>query len=125
MISCSLFLAVSLHLGYLEDLNSVHPGVRCEEAPWAAGTYYNSEERISVFGSYTLDSDPWFAEFGVLTGYSNFELPVVPFVRFGYQYENVKLFIAPAGEAVSRTNEYGVTRIDIKIKPILGMEISF
>ena len=102
-------LALSMH--FLEgDWNETHPCVRYTDNGWTAGAYLNSEDAISKYVSYTF-GDEWFAEVGLVTGYSGWE--VVPMLRAGYNFnDNVSAFIAPAATI---QGEYGV---------VVGFEIS-
>lgn len=125
MITCGFLLALSLHVGIGDGWNGVHPGAKCESEPWTVGAYYNSERAVSVFGSYTLETGPWFAEFGVVTGYSGFKPPAVPFARFGVENDRVKYFISPALASIVHTNEYGVTTVKTLHGAVFGMEVSF
>lgn len=83
-------------------MNSINPGIY---ARWSngltAGSYYNSERRMTVWGGYTLhDSDDRFAlMLGVGTGYGKrrFTPMVIPSVRLGLnETTSVRLSLAAA-----------------------------
>lgn len=88
-----LCLALSLHL--LEgDWNAVHPCVRIEREGWVAGAFVNSERRLSLSVSREWQGGLWFAEAGLVTGYSGAR--VVPMVRAGYDLGHARVFASPA-----------------------------
>ena len=96
MFACSFLIAASLHVGLGDGWNTIHPGAKCEAGQWTVGAYYNSEFSPSVFGSYTLQSGNLFGEVGLVTGYSGFDFPVIPYLRAGLEFGNTKFFTAPA-----------------------------
>lgn len=65
-------LALSLHLGMEGNYNFIHPNVGLEWDNFIAGAYYNSVNKISLFGALKLDiSEKVKAEIGVVSGYSD------------------------------------------------------
>lgn len=88
-MSCTLVLALSLHVGLTKDYNQVHPGIDCG----SFGAYYNSDRKISLFVSHDLTDH---IEVGLVTGY---DYPIIPMVRFHYG----NLFITPAYETSTQS----------------------
>lgn len=106
-MSCFLGLALSLHVGFSQDYNGVHPGFHCQHSEkWTSGIYYNSEENPSVYSKLRFGKETWL-DVGLVTGYSE---PVLPFIRVGYE----NIFIAPSYEVSSE-----------RIGVIIGYEINF
>lgn len=92
-----LGLALSMHLGFEQEYNSVHPQVRLQHDNFVAGAYYNSEKTLSAYSGIELSKGKWNQEFGLVTGYSNADL--LPYLRTTYEFsDNSKIFIAPAFE---------------------------
>jgi len=67
---------VSMHVPANDGLNNNNPGIYVRhEAGWTAGMYYNSLERISVYGAYTFTTEvvspklPLSLTVGAITGY--------------------------------------------------------
>lgn len=87
-------IAISIH-ALAGDWNAVHPCVRATNQTWTVGTYYNSESAVSVYGSYTHHWGKWWAEGGLVTGYSGGD--IIPMVRGGRDInEKTRWFISPA-----------------------------
>jgi len=113
---CSIFLAVSLHMGLGDGWNDVHPGARCEVGQWTAGAYYNSERTISPYASYTFEHESLFLDLGIVGGYSGAD--VLPFFRAGVDLERAgKLFVMPGF-----VEEQDGT---LRIGAVMGYEITF
>jgi len=92
-----LGIALSMHLGFEQDYNSVHPHVRLQQDNLIAGAYYNSEEALSAYSGIELSNGKWSQEFGVVTGYSDAD--VLPYLRTTYELSNsTKIFATPAFE---------------------------
>ena len=89
-----LCVAFTTHLGMAGDFNEVHPCARLEFDQWTLGAYRNSETTLSVYGSYTFELGNLFAEVGAVAGYSG--AAVLPFARAGIEFDETRLFIAPA-----------------------------
>lgn len=103
-------LAMSMHMGLGGGWNETHPCIRYVEDRWTVGLFINSESSPSFYASYTLEDGPWFAEFGLVTGYSG--LPVTPMARVGVSLGgNVRLFAAP-----------GILMPQKEIGAVLGIE---
>ena len=104
-------LAFSTHIALAGDWNERHPCIRYTNNSWTVGAFLNSENTISGYGSYTFETDGWFLEAGIVTGYSGFE--IAPMIRTGYEFnDNIRIFAAPAATVKS---DYGI---------ILGVELS-
>ena len=95
-MSClSLLVALSLPIGLEGDYNNIHPHGRCNIDNWIAGTYYNSEENISVYAGKIIPNVDrnWDLEIGLVTGYSGMD--VAPMIR----YINDGWFVSPTYES--------------------------
>lgn len=88
----TLALGLSLHLGFEETYNPVHPHIRYQHESLIAGIYYNSEEKISTYVGQRLEYNDLGFEYGAVTGYSGGT--VIPFIRGTYK----NYFIAPGVE---------------------------
>ena len=109
MNSWTLMMALSAHLGFSGDYNSVHPHARyTDNSSYIAGAYYNSEYRPSVYAGREFRFDFATVELGAATGYRS--LPLVPFVRV----KKDNWWISPGYEV--STNRVGV---------VVGYEITF
>lgn len=88
-------LALTLHATE-GNFNDIHPTVRIYpiEQPLFVTAFFNSESAVSVGVGYTFRSDHWFADAGLLTGYDY--APVLPMVRMGYEWDNVRAWVAPS-----------------------------
>lgn len=88
-----LGLALTNHLSP-GDWNEAHPFVRYEEQRTVAGAYLNSESGLSLFVGGIFRHNQYFAEIGIVTGYSGAD--ILPFGRAGIESENTRYFIAPS-----------------------------
>lgn len=101
-------LAVSTHLGLTGDYNSIHPHVRISDDNIIAGAYYNSEERLSLYGGYNIDLTDTFAfEVGIVSGYPAIGT-VIPYARAVYDYGKINFFVAPAFEKYDNEIQHGL-----------------
>jgi hypothetical protein len=92
-MSClAIGLALSMHVGLASDYNQIHPYAKCETDKTITGVYYNSLEKLSLFGAikYKL-TDELLLDVGIVTGYV---YDVVPMARLRYK----NIFIMPAIE---------------------------
>lgn len=87
-------LALSAHMGFNGEYNAIHPHVRLEKDSYATGLYWNSEENLSTYLSYSFKMDKYFLEIGAVSGYSETN----PLVRAGIEVENFNLFVTPGFE---------------------------
>lgn len=93
-----LGIALSAHLGLEGDYNSIHPHVRVEHNQAIAGAYYNSEEKVSLYGGYRFEPiDSVGVELGLVNGYPAIG-GVTPYIRGTYDSGNTRFFIAPGAE---------------------------
>ena len=93
-----LGIALSAHLGLEGDYNSIHPHVRVEQNQAIAGAYYNSENRVGIYGGYRFEPmDNVGLELGLVNGYPAIG-GVVPYIRGTYDLGNTRFFIAPGAE---------------------------
>ena len=103
-----LGLALSQHLNFQNDYNSIHPHIRLEHGGYIAGLYYNSTREISPYAGYRFEHNGLGLELGAVGGYEQLG-STIPYVRFTYDInDNVVLFTAPAGERVDGEINYGV-----------------
>ena len=110
-----LGLGLSLHLGFSQDYNSVHPYVEYRHGNLRAGAYYNSEEHISVYGGVNLPVyDIFSVDTGLMSGYPNLTTDqshdFLPYAKFNYHYsDSITLFATPGAERqVDDTLQYGI-----------------
>lgn len=90
-------LALSLHLGFENNYNSVHPHVRFQHDSLMAGVYYNSEYTTSLYGGFLLESGRWNYEIGVVGGYNHDKM--YPFFRSTYKLnDSIIGYITPGIE---------------------------
>lgn len=92
MEALSLGLALSLHLGFEGEYNSIHPHLRYIQDNFIAGAYYNSEYKISPYAGYRLEHNDFGVEFGVVGNYSDAD--IAPYIRGTYK----QFFVAPGIE---------------------------
>jgi len=85
-------LGLSLHLGFTENYNNIHPHVRYQNEHIVSGVYYNSESSISAYLGKEFKFKDLGLELGVVSGYSM--SPVVPMIRATYK----NFYIIPAVE---------------------------
>lgn len=115
MCNVVVALALSAHIGLVGDYSSVHPAVYCEGDAFVAGAYLNSERSVSGFAAAKISQGDWWAELGIVTGYSSAD--ILPYARIGTDLsENASLFIAPAYEVWNEQKNYGA---------IIGIEMKF
>lgn len=96
-MSITLGLALSLHLGFEGEYNSIHPHLRYNVDNYIAGVYYNSEENVSTYVGKRFEHNDFGLEVGAVTGYTT--APVVPYARVTYD----NFFIAPGVEENDNT----------------------
>lgn len=88
-------LGLTAHIGLEHDYNEVHPHVRYSNDSIIAGAYYNSEERISLYGGYRYEpTENVGVEVSLVTGYPNY-IPIGPMVRVTHDIENIRTFASP------------------------------
>ena len=109
-----LAIATTMHLGLAGEYNEVHPSIQARfDNGLIAGTYYNSEDAVSVFAGLRGEWRGFFLEGGAVTGYEYSYL--LPYGRGGYEItDNFSVFIAPAFEAFD-----GLT-----VGAVIGAELS-
>jgi len=92
-----LCFAVTAHLAIGDGWNDLHPCARYVSEDFTIGAYLNSENTLSTYVSHTFEYDKWFAEAGLVTGYSSG--PVIPMLRAGYNVTDaISIFVSPAYE---------------------------
>ena len=88
-------LVLSMHLGFEQELNSIHPHVRLQQDNFVAGTYYNSEKSVSAYAGVELDWGKFNQEIGIVTGYNSAD--ILPYLRTTYELaDHSQVFAAPA-----------------------------
>ena len=99
MIDIVFSVFLSHHIGFVEkNFNQVHPHVAASYNNFAAGIYYNSERRISTYGTYTLYQGWFDVSVGIATGYVDSK--VLPLVILSKDIiNNVSLFVLPTIDA--------------------------
>ncbi len=91
-----LSIGLSLHAGFDDIYNEIHPHIRYENESVIAGTFINSIERLSWYGGYRTELDNWGFEFTLTTGYN---YKIGPAARVTYDYNDVtRVFISPGSE---------------------------
>lgn len=116
MDGITLGLVISLHLGLQGNYNSISPHVRYEKDGLITGIYYNSMEKLSVYGGYRVDSEGGVgAEFGIVSGYDKVA-PIVPYSRITYDIDSLRFYVAPG---VEKWND------DINLGLLTGVEVKF
>lgn len=92
-------LALSVHLGFNDVYNAVHPHFGFRNENVIIGTFFNSEEELSFYGGFRSEFNNIGVEYGLTTGY--YELGnVIPMLRLTYDIdENVRTFISPSVES--------------------------
>ena len=93
----SLSLGLSLHLGFDDHYNSVHPHIRFEHENFIAGAYYNSLENLSVYAGHRQEINNFGFEAALVTGYKNGSL--TPYIRGTYDVGKTRIFVAPGIES--------------------------
>ena len=109
----SIGLALSLHAGFSDDnFNKYHPFIEYETASnYAIGVMYNSENTVSVYAKKQWRfTDSSFIELGWATGYEEIEeeynIPVTPMLRLGYEITDSLTIWAMPGGAVTPDGEF-------------------
>ena len=99
MIDIVFSVFLSHHIGFVEkNFNRVHPHMSASYSNFTVGVYYNSERRISTYGSYTVYQGWVDVSAGVVTGY--IDSKILPFVSISKDIRNnVSLFVLPSIDA--------------------------
>lgn len=100
-------VALSLHIGFQDQYNNLHPQIRLQSEEFISGIYYNSEDKLSAYAGMEFNKGLWSHEIGIVSGYEN--SAVQPFVRSTYAFSNtVKGFVSPAIEKVNGKESVGI-----------------
>ena len=91
----TIALGLSLHLGFENEYNSIHPHIRYNNENFIAGAYYNSEYTLSTYIGKRWEYNDFGLEAGAVTGYYD---TVIPYARATYK----DFFAAPASERGER-----------------------
>ena len=108
-----LGLALSQHLNFQNDYNTIHPHIRLQDDYFIAGAYYNSEERVSPYAGIRYELLSSGIELGIVGGYPALGT-VLPYIRYTYDFNNTRFFVAPAGENING---------DISVGAVIGIEL--
>ena len=87
----TIALGLSLHLGFENEYNSIHPHIRYNNENFIAGAYYNSEHNLSTYIGKRWEYNDFGLEAGAVTGYYD---TVIPYARATYK----DFFAAPGVE---------------------------
>lgn len=91
-MSITAGIALSLHLGLAGEYNSVHPYISYERDKIIAGAYYNSVERISIYGGVKYEfSKDTSIELGLVSGYNS---NVIPMAKLNHK----QFYVMPAAD---------------------------
>jgi predicted porin len=91
-MSITAGIALSLHIGLLGSYNSIHPYASYDNDKFIAGIYYNSVERISIYGGvkYKFSKDTSL-ELGLVSGYND---NVIPMAKLNHK----QFYVMPAAD---------------------------
>lgn len=91
-MSITAGIALSLHIGLLGSYNSIHPYASYDNDKCIAGIYYNSVERISIYGGvkYKFSKDTSL-ELGLVSGYND---NVIPMAKLNHK----QFYVMPAAD---------------------------
>lgn len=102
-----LGLALTTHLGFGNDYNQIHPHIRLQNDSFIAGSYYNSEENVSIYAGKRIEKERWGYEFGLVSGYGSSE--IIPFFRSTYSVSHkINLFASPGYETKNNETSLGI-----------------
>lgn len=91
-----LSIGMSLHAGFDNNYNNVHPHIRYQNDWLISGVYLNSLDEFSYYGGYRHESGDWGTEIVLATGY-NYDIG--PLARITYDLtDNTRVFLNPAAE---------------------------
>ena len=109
-----LGLALSQHLNFNQEYNSIHPHIRLHHDSYIAGAFYNSEKRVSAYAGYRWDIGDFGFEAGAANNYPKLG-GIVPYLRYTYDLsDNAVIFASPSGEAWKGEINKGI---------VIGLEI--
>ena len=92
----TLSVGLSLHLGFDNNYNSVHPHIRFEHENFIAGSYYNSVRNNSTYAGFRREVDKLGFEAAFVTGYNH---KLSPMARVTYDHKNIRIFTHPGFES--------------------------
>lgn len=108
-------IVFTMHLGFYNSYNEVHPHVRVQKNQVVAGAFLNSESNISPYLGLRYDTNKTFIEGGIVHGYSYKE--TLPYARLGYKLgDNMNLVLTPGFEKKDNNINPGV---------VIGIELLF
>ena len=117
LTALTLSMGLSSHIGLEEDYNEIHPHVRYQNEQFITGVYYNSENKISMYGGYRIEpKQNTGIEIALVSGYDKVGT-IVPYVRGTYDIDsNTRLYVAPTAEKQNDELNIGIVfGFEIKI----------
>jgi hypothetical protein len=107
-------LATTIHLGFTEPLENLHPHILIEHEYFNTGIYFNSEGRVSPYLSYKSYTSSHYVEIGIVDGYS---IGLMPLFRLGTELSDTSsIFISPGFDNYNINNPGLVFGIEIILK---------
>jgi hypothetical protein len=101
----AILLSLTTHLNVEGDYNNIHPQIECEHTitNTIAGTYYNSENKISLYAGRRIElRKEWNIDLVVVTGYQIRDIQ--PMIRF----KKNNIYMAPMYEKHNNDTNYGI-----------------
>jgi len=100
-------IVFTMHIGFYNSYNEVHPHVRFQKNQVISGAFLNSEGNISPYIGLRYDTKKTFIEGGLVHGYSYKE--TLPYARLGYKLGgNINLLLTPGVEKRNNNINPGV-----------------
>ena len=118
LTALTLSMGISTHVGLEEDYNEIHPHIRYQNEQFITGIYYNSEDKISMYGGYRIEPKQNVGiELAIVTGYEQMGT-IVPYIRGTYDVgSKTRFFVAPTAEKQGNETNAGIVfGVEIKIK---------
>ena len=106
-------IVFTMHLGFYNSYNEVHPHVRVQKNQVVAGAFLNSESNISPYLGLRYDTNKIFIEGGIVHGYSYKK--TLPYARLGYKLgDNMNLILTPSLKKNNgSTNKGAIIRLEL------------
>ena len=90
----TLSLALSSHIGMVEEYNEIHPHIRYQDNKFISGAYYNSLNEISLYAGIRHEINNSGVEFTATTGYNRF---LSPYIRATHDIGKYTRFFITSG----------------------------
>lgn len=109
LTALTLSMGISTHVGLEENYNEIHPHVRYHNEQFITGVYYNSENKISMYGGYRMEPKQNVGiEITMVTGYEQIGT-IVPYARVTYDINsNTRFYVAPTVEKQENETKPGI-----------------